>query len=304
MTGARGMVGQNLLECPGLGVHEWLTPDRRELDLRDQASVVRWLKEHKPEMILHAAGRVGGIQANIESPVEFLIENLDLGRNILMGAYEAGIERVLNLGSTCMYPRAAVNPLREDMVLQGALEPTNEGYALAKVMTQRLGAYLNREYGTRYKTLIPCNLYGRWDKFDPERSHLVPAVLRKLHEAKTKASPTVEIWGAGTARREFMDAADLADFMIQAISRYDELPDLMNVGLGYDFEINEYYYEGAKVVGYTGAFQHNLSKPVGMQQKLADVQRLRQFGWTAPTTLATGMARAYEFYLNQNRGLE
>ena len=301
LTGGGGMVGRNLLEHPAIGELEVIAPRSRELDLRDFNAVQAYLTQHRPDMVVHAAGKVGGIQANMREPVGFLLENLDMGRNIVWAAQQAGIKRLLNLGSSCMYPRNHSGSLHEDMVLKGELEPTNEGYALAKVMTQRLCEYIMREdVGYQYKTLIPCNIYGRHDKFDPAHSHLVPAIIHKVHQAKQSGQKTVEIWGDGTARREFMYGGDLAGALLRAIQEFDTLPSLMNVGLGYDHTINEYYRSAAEVMGYTGSFVHNLSKPVGMARKLVSVERQKAWGWSAQHTVREGIEETYKYYLEVN----
>ena len=298
LTGGGGMVGQNLLEHPAIGEFELLAPRSSELDLRDFGAVQSYLRKHNPDIVIHAAGKVGGIQANMREPVGFLLDNLDMGRNIVWAAHQAGIKRLINLGSSCMYPRNYSEPLHEDMVLKGELEPTNEGYALAKVVTARLCEYIMREDDTyQYKTLIPCNLYGRHDKFAPAHSHLVPAIIHKVYQAKQSGQQTVEIWGDGTARREFMYAGDLADAMVRAIEQFDSLPNVMNVGLGYDYTINEYYQAAAEVMGYDGEFVHDLGKPVGMARKLTSVERQQAWGWSARHNLRDGIEQTYQFYL-------
>lgn len=298
LTGGSGMVGRNLLEHPGIDRFEVVAPSSSELDLRDFNAVQAYLHDCQPDMVIHAAGKVGGIQANLREPVGFLLDNLDMGRNVVWAAYQTGIKRLLNLGSSCMYPRNHDEPLKEEMVLKGELEPTNEGYALAKVVTARLCEYIMRENASyQYKTLIPCNLYGRHDKFDPASSHLVPAIIHKIHQAKCNGEPTVEIWGDGTARREFMYAGDLADALVRAIDEFDALPPMMNIGLGYDKSINEYYEVVAGVIGYDGGFVHDLDKPVGMARKLLDVERQRAWGWMPQTDLRVGIERTYAFYL-------
>ncbi|HWU34260.1 MAG TPA: GDP-L-fucose synthase [Methylovorus sp.] len=298
LTGSGGMVGRNLLEHPSICAHEMLTPRSHELDLRNYSAVELYLEKHRPDMVIHAAGKVGGIQANMREPVGFLLENLDMGRNIVWASKQVGVKRLLNLGSSCMYPRNHNEPLPEEFVLKGELEPTNEGYALAKIMTARLCDYIMREDASfQYKTLIPCNLYGRHDKFDPAHSHLIPAIIHKVYQAKQKGEKTVEIWGDGTARREFMYAGDLADALIESIHRFDSLPPMMNIGLGYDYSINEYYQATAEVMEYEGGFTHNLSKPVGMMRKLVSVERQERWGWSAGTTLKSGIEKIYQYYL-------
>jgi GDP-L-fucose synthase len=196
-----------------------------------------------------------------------------------------------------MYPRAANNPLSESLVLQGELEPTNEGYALAKIVATRLCEYIAREDTTKnYKTLIPCNLYGRHDKYGKTNSHLIPAVIRKIHEAKVAGDETVTIWGDGSARREFMNAADLSDFIYFVMDRLEKIPQNLNVGLGNDYSIEEYYRAVASVVGFEGGFEYDLNKPVGMRQKLVDISQLESIGWTHKIKLIDGIKQAYEFY--------
>lgn len=294
------MVGRNLLEHPGIDKHEVIAPRSNQLNLLDFEAVTNYLKDQKPDLVIHCAGKVGGISANIEEPVNFLLENLDMGRNIVWGARKAGIKRLINLGSSCMYPRNHNEPLREQLILTGELEPTNEGYALAKIITARLCEYISREDSNyQYKTLIPCNLYGRHDKFEPARSHLIPAIIHKTHQAMQNGDETVEIWGDGAARREFMYAGDLADALVMSIEKFDTLPSTMNIGLGFDFSIKQYYQTVADVLGYNGRFTHDLSKPVGMARKLVCVERLEKWGWKAKSELATGIAKTYQYYLTE-----
>jgi len=217
-----------------------------------------------------------------------------------MAARVAGVKKLLNLGSSCIYPRNAPNPLTESMILQGELEPTNEGYALAKIMTARLCEYIQREdSGCLYKTMIPCNLYGRHDKFDPKHSHLIPAIIHKIRQAVDAGHTPVEIWGDGTARREFMYAGDLADAVLRALGNFESLPSLMNVGLGYDYSINEYYQAAAEVMGFKGSFEHDCSKPVGMKQKLVSTDMQKAWGWTPSVSLRQGLQETYQYYKKQ-----
>jgi GDP-L-fucose synthase len=302
LTGGGGMVGRNVLEHPAIGEFDMLAPRSRELNLLDFNAVQGYLDKHRPDFVIHAAGKVGGIQANMREPVGFLLENLDMGRNIVWAARQAGIKRLINLGSSCMYPRNHSEPLPEELVLKGELEPTNEGYALAKIMTARLCEYVTREDAEyQYKTLIPCNLYGRFDKFDPAHSHLVPAIIHKVHQAKQTGQQSVDIWGDGNARREFMYAGDLADVVLRVIKNFESLPAYMNVGLGHDYTINEYYQAAAEVMEYTGGFVHDLSKPVGMARKLVDIERQRSWGWTASHDLREGIKKTYEYYLKEHQ---
>ena len=298
LTGGGGMVGRNLLEHPDIVSWDVAAPTRGELDLSDFGATLQYVERFQPDVIVHAAGKVGGIQANIARPVDFLVSNLDIGRNIILAARQAGVRRLLNLASSCMFPRNAANPLAEDLILTGELEPTNEGYALAKIISTRLCSYISRETpDLAYKTFVPCNLYGRHDNFTPERSHLLPAIIHKVHVAKTAGHDTVEIWGDGTARREFMYAGDLADAIMRALANFDAVPDLMNIGPGADHSINDYYSAVADIVGWNGQFEHDLSKPVGMNRKLISTSRQESWGWKPSTSLQSGISKAYDFYL-------
>ena len=301
------MVGRNILDHPFAINYDILAPSSTELDLRDTSATQQFISQTKPDIVIHAAGRVGGIQANILNPVDFLVANIDMGRNVILASYKIGVPYLLNLASSCMYPRNAMNPLSENLILQGELEPTNEGYALAKIFASRLCEYVNRENvrngqsTNRYKTLIPCNLYGRYDKFEPEHSHLIPAIIHKIHHAKLQGLAEVEIWGDGTARREFMYAGDLADAIMKSLKDYDQISDLMNIGLGYDYTIYDYYQIAAEVIGWNGKFVYDTTKPVGMKQKLVDITRQRKWGWQPSTPLASGIHKAYDFYLEVAR---
>jgi GDP-L-fucose synthase len=300
LTGASGMVGRNIQDHPSASEHDWLTPSSAALNLLDYGTVKQYFETHRPDAVIHAAGRVGGIQANMREPVRFLVDNLDMGRNVLIAAAETGVTRLINFGSTCMYPKDQQGALAEDDVLTGMLEPTNEGYALAKITVARLADYLGRENPQlQYKTVIPCNLYGPYDKFDPRWSHMIPAVIHKLHQAKQQGLDSVEIWGTGQARREFLYAGDLADAVMRALANFESLPSLMNIGLGHDYTVNQYYEIAAKVVGYQGGFHHDLSKPTGMQRKLSDTRRATEWGWQPGHSLEQGLANTYQYYLNQ-----
>lgn len=297
VTGGNGMVGKNILEHHDAFQYDFLSPSSAELNLRDYDAVDAYLKKHQPDTIIHCAGLVGGIQANMARPVDFLVYNLDMGRNIIMAAKENGIQRFMNLASSCMYPRDAINPLQEELILKGELEPTNEGYALAKVVATRLCEYIVKENPSfQYKTVIPCNLYGKHDKFAAEHSHMVPAVIKKIYDAKLQKATEIDIWGDGLARREFMYAGDLADFVFYALRNFDKMPQNINVGLGYDYSINQYYQAIAEVIGFTGTFVHDLSKPIGMKQKLIDDTKLKAFGWSSKTSLTEGIKQTVDYY--------
>ena len=301
ISGATGLVGRNVIERLSLENNiELLTPTSSELNLLDYTKVSEYINTHKPDVIIHCAGKVGGIQANMKDLYGFLQANLVMGVNLVKAAKESQIKNFLNLSSSCAYPRNAQNPLSEDQILKGELEPTNEGYALAKITVMKMCEYItNQNSGYYYKTLIPCNLYGKWDKFSPENSHMIPGVIRKIHEAKQNNIDNVEIWGDGEARREFMYAGDVADCICMAVKNIESMPAVMNVGLGHDFSINEYYEIIAKVIGYKGSFTHDLSKPVGMKQKLLNVDKQKNWGWSPKNTLEEGITKTYEFYKEQ-----
>jgi GDP-L-fucose synthase len=298
ITGGSGMVGQNILNHPFAKSWEIFAPSSNELDLTNTLECEKYISKKMPNLIIHSAGKVGGIKANIAEPVEFLDKNIMIGRNVIMGARLAGVKNLINLASTCIYPRLAENPLNEELILKGELEPTNEGYAIAKIFSTRLCEFIRREDPTyQYKTLIPCNLYGLYDKFDPNKSHLVPAIIHKIHQAKISNKPSVEIWGDGNARREFMYSADLADAVFNAAKNMEILPNKINIGIGNDYTINEYYETIAEVLGWNGVFTHDLSKPVGMMRKLCDTSLQSNWGWKPKTSLKNGLTKTYQYYL-------
>lgn len=297
LTGGNGMVGKNILLFPEAKKYTFLSPNSKELDLKNYTLVNQYIKKNKPDFIIHAAGTVGGIQSNIANPVKFLIDNVEIGKNIIMAARENNVKQFMNLASSCMYPRYAKNPLNEELILQGELEPTNEGYALAKIMSTRLCEYIHKEDNNfLYKTVIPCNLYGKYDKFSIEHSHMIPAVIKKIYEAKISNQNQIEIWGDGLSRREFMYVEDLADFIFYAIQHFEKMPQNINVGLGFDYSINEYYEKISAIVGYEGNFIHDLSKPAGMKQKLIDITKLNQFGWKHSYSLDTGIQKTLDYF--------
>ena len=222
-----------------------------------------------------------------------------MGKNLIDAAHKIKIPILINLGSSCMYPKDRNHELQEDDILTGSLEPTNEGYALAKISVAKMCEFLAKEKEVFYKTIIPCNLYGKWDKFDPDKSHMVPSVIRKLHLAKLKNEKAV-IWGDGTARREFMYAKDLADFISLAIIKYDKLDSYTNVGLGYDYSINEYYTKAAEVIGFDKGFEYDLTKPTGMKKKLCSVKKQTELGWKPKYDLKLGLEETYNFFIEQH----
>ncbi|ECH2654966.1 NAD-dependent epimerase/dehydratase family protein, partial [Salmonella enterica] len=289
LTGSTGMVGRNIVDNSNSSNYELLCPTSTELNLLDNKAVYNYISCYSPDLIIHAAGLVGGIQANIKHPVDFLVSNLMMGINIVNEAKNCGVKHFINLGSSCMYPKDIETAISEDALLTGKLEDTNEGYAIAKITVAKLCEYItreNKEY--HYKTIIPCNLYGKYDKFDENSSHMIPAVINRIHNAKINNIKVIDIWGDGESRREFMYAEDLANFIYQVIPNIQRLPNMLNVGLGHDFTINDYYRIIAEEIGYTGGFTHDLTKPVGMRRKLVDISLLKEFDWKYQFELKDG----------------
>lgn len=281
-------------------IHEIFAPSHQELDLLDFSTVRKFVSDVKPDLIIHAAGRVGGIKKNIDNQYNFCRENLLMGQNLVFAADGLDIGAFVNIGTACMYPKGHDLALKEDDLLSGPLEPTNEGYAIAKLTVMKLGEYLNQKKGSDFfKTIIPCNLYGPNDSFDLYGSHMVPSAIAKIHTAKAKNETDVEIWGDGESKREFMFITDLARCITMIVSRFKEMPVRMNCGLGCDYSINEYYVKIAEIVGYDGSFVHDLSKPVGMRRKLLDSGRAIDFGWKPQFGLDDGLKLTYDFYTEQ-----
>ncbi len=299
LTGGNGLVGRNIREHKEFSSHEFLTPSSKELNLLNKQDVFQYLEKNRPEMVIHCAGKVGGIQANMGDMTGFLLENLQMGVNLISSCKDHKIPRVLNLSSSCIYPKDIGSNIQEKDLLTGLLEPTNEGYAVAKISVMKLCEYVSTQYSDlSYKTLIPCNIYGRYDHFDLQKSHMVPAVLMRMAQAVKDNQDTILIWGDGQARREFMYSEDLADAIYFSINNFDKIPQNTNVGLGFDYSILEYYQAIAEVVGFKGKFTFDLTKPKGMQQKLLNVDAMSQLGWKSKIDLKTGLKKTYEFYLN------
>lgn len=300
LTGGRGMVGMNVLQHARTAHHEWHAPSRQELDLLDAGAVMAAIERIQPDVIVHAAGKVGGIEANRADPWGFMVENVTIGLNVVTSARKAGVRKLVNLASSCIYPANYSTHLTEDMLLTGALEPTNEAYAVSKIAVLKLCAYAREaDSGLEYKSIIPCNIFGPYDNFHPVRAHLLPAIIRKVHLARETHGRSVEIWGDGSARREFMYAGDLADAIIEACERYDEMPSLMNVGTGVDYSILEYYEAARRVLGWEGDFTFDLSRPTGMKRKVVDVSLQTSWGWCPQISLDDGIARTYQAFLER-----
>jgi GDP-L-fucose synthase len=296
VAGHRGMVGAALVRRLASERCEVMTADRRALDLTRQAETQDWLGHHRPDVVIVAAARVGGIAYNNAFPVEFLADNLAIELNLIGGSFAAGVRKLLFLGSSCIYPKLAPQPMREDMLLTGALEPTNEWYAVAKIAGIKLVEAYRRQYGADFISLMPTNLYGPGDNYHPEHSHVPAALIRRFHEAKLAKAASVPIWGTGRPRREFLAVDDLADACVFVLKNYSD-GQFLNVGTGHDLTIAEFARLVADVVGYAGEIDFDTTRPDGAPQKLLDVSRLANLGWTARTELRTGIAVAYRDFL-------
>lgn len=315
VAGHRGLVGSAIVRnLEGKGYTNILKRTHAELDLTDAAAVDAFFAEHRPEYVFLAAAKVGGIVANNSYPAEFIRDNLAIQTNVIHSAWKHGVTRLMFLGSSCIYPKMAPQPMREDCLLTGPLEPTNRPYALAKIAGIEMCWSYNRQYGTKYLAVMPTNLYGPGDNYHPENSHVIPALLRKFHEAKQRGDGTVTIWGTGTPRREFLYSDDMADACVFLMNlpddKYTSLlgsdesktgrfePPLVNVGVGEDVTIKELAELVGKVVGFEGELVFDTTKPDGTPRKLMDVSRLNGIGWRASTALHPGLARAYADFLS------
>jgi GDP-L-fucose synthase len=294
VTGARGMVGSALVRrLRAGGYSNVLAPTRDELDLLDQRAVYAYMAEHRPDYVFIAAARVGGIQANNLYRADFIAQNLIIETNLIEGAHRAGVQRLMFLGSSCIYPRDCPQPIKEDYLLTGPLEPTNEPYAIAKIAGIKLCEAYNAQHGRQYVSVMPTNLYGPNDNYDLANSHVLPALLRKAHDAKLRGDSSYTVWGSGRPMREFLYVDDLADACVHLMQTGYDGP-LVNIGTGVDVTIRELAETVMDVVGFTGDIVFDASKPDGTPRKLLDVSRLKSLGWSARTDLRTGIRLAYE----------
>jgi GDP-L-fucose synthase len=310
VAGHRGMVGSAIVRVlQSRGYADIVTRTHQELDLTEQAAVRAFFASAKPEVVVLAAARVGGIHANNTYPAEFIYDNLMIEANVIHEAYRAGVKRLLFLGSSCIYPRMAPQPMREDALLTGTLESTNEPYAIAKIAGIKLCESYNRQYGTDYRSVMPTNLYGPGDNYHPENSHVIPALIRRFHEAKESNAPTVMIWGSGTPKREFLYVDDMAEASVHVMEldratyakHTQPMLSHINVGTGEDLTIAELARLIGRVVGYRGDIAFDPTKPDGTPRKLMDVGRLRSLGWRPRVGLEEGLALAYRDFLAHNR---
>ena len=308
IAGAAGLVGSAIVRRLRVGGYaNLLTPRRAELDLADQTQVASFFAQQRPDYVFLAAARVGGIHANNTYPAEFIHDNLVIQNNVIHQAWRHGVKRLLFLGSSCIYPKAAPQPMREESLLSGPLEPTNEPYAIAKIAGLKLCEAYNRQYGTRFVAVMPTNLYGPGDNFHPENSHVLPALIRRFHEAKVSGQAEVTVWGTGTPMREFLYVDDMADgcvfvmglddaTLVRELCSYPR-PNFINLGTGEDLTIHDLAVAVKEVVGFAGRISYDTSKPDGTLRKQLDVSRMLALGWRAKVALRDGLALTYQWYI-------
>lgn len=296
VAGHRGMVGGALVRRLNQEDCEVITIGRENLNLLDQIAVKSWINDTRPDAIIIASAKVGGILANDTCPADFLYQNLMIATNIIHSAHLADVNRLMALGSSCIYPKLAFQPIKENALLTGAIEPTNEGYAIAKIAAIKLAQTYRKQYGRDYISAMPTNIYGPGDNFDLETSHVLPALIRKIHEAKIADNESIMMWGTGTPRREFLHCDDLADALIHILMQYSEAEHI-NVGTGVDMSILELTQLVCKAIGFNGKIEHDLSKPDGTMRKLLNVDKLKDAGWNPKISLENGISSAYQNWL-------
>ena len=297
VAGHKGMVGSAVVRLlQQHGFQRIITRDRRELDLTDQMAVQQFFQQQRPDVVVFAAAKVGGILANSSYPAEFLFQNLAMASNAVHAAWQTGTQRFLFLGSTCIYPRMAPQPISEDSLLTSPLEPTNEAYAIAKIAGLKLCQFYRQQYKVLYHSAMPTNLYGPGDNYHPSNSHVLPGLLRRFHEATQAGLPEVQMWGTGSPLREFLHVDDLAAGILHLLSLADP-PDLVNIGSGAEVSILELAQMIAHTVGYKGRITHDLTKPDGTPRKLSDISRIRETGWSPRISLEAGLQSAYRDFL-------
>lgn len=300
IAGHRGLVGSALVRVlTNAGYSKIVTHTSKELDLRRQSDVEAFFEQEKPEYVFLAAAKVGGILANSTYKAEFIYDNIMIAANVIHASYRFGVKKLLNLGSSCIYPKHAPQPMKEEYLLTGALEPTNEPYAIAKIAAIKLCRYYNEQYGTNFISVMPTNLYGPNDNFDLETSHVLPALIRKFHEAKTSSKPYVTLWGSGRPYREFLYVDDLADACTLLMEKHDyrDIGEFINIGTGTEISIEDLALMVKRIIGYEGDIRHDASKPDGTIRKFLDVSRYSELGWRHKVDLEAGIKKTYQWYL-------
>ena len=299
IAGHRGLVGSAIMrKLQSLGYKNFVTRTSKELDLTDQSEVAEFFQQEKPDYVFLTAAKVGGILANNTYPAEFIYDNIMIQSNIIHNSYQNGVKKLLFLGSSCIYPKFAPQPMKEEHLLTGELEPTNEPYAIAKITGIKMTQAYNRQYGTNYISVMPTNLYGPNDNFNLETSHVLPAMIRKFHEAKVKNSPEVILWGTGSPKREFLHVDDLADAVVFLMNNYDA-QGIVNIGTGEDLTIKDLAEMIKDITGYQGKITWDSTKPDGTPRKLLDISRLKQAGWTYNIPLKEGICNTYKWYIGK-----
>lgn len=301
ITGGNGMLGSALNRIGSDSGLTILSPSRKELDLENEVATFRYIEANPVDAIVHAAAKVGGIAANIAHPVEFLTQNIGIDRNILNASFQLGVNKLIYVGSSCMYPRNLSHPMKENEILSGPLETTNEGYALAKLVGSKTVEYVAQTKELAWRNIIPSNLYGPNDHFEPERSHLLAAIIEKVSYAKRNNLFEVEMWGDGEVRREFTYVDDVASFMIKSLERLEVLPTTMNLGVGIDYTVREYYEIVIKSFEAQLKIVADPSKPAGIKRKLLDVSLARSFGWEPKTGIESGIESTIDWYLSSRK---
>ncbi|RCL35648.1 MAG: GDP-L-fucose synthase [Puniceicoccaceae bacterium] len=299
ILGSRGMVGSALVRAADhLGYSGVLQPSSRDLDLTSQAATHDYLTEHRPDEVIVAAAMVGGIHANSTYPADFMYKNLMIATNAIEGSYQAGVRRLIFLGSTCIYPKFAEQPIKEESLLTSALEATNEAYAIAKISGLKMCEFYRRQYGVCYHSAMPTNLYGQGDNYHPQNSHVLPALIRRFHEAKRDGLPEVAIWGTGKPLREFLHADDAAAGILHLL-QLESPPDWVNLGCGIDISIGDLARLVMKTIGYEGELTFDASKPDGTPRKLTDISKITATGWAPRIAIEEGVSMAYQSFLNE-----
>lgn len=296
VAGHLGLVGSAIVRSlREQGYKNLVLATRKDLDLRNESAVLKFFKETKPDYVFLSAAKCGGIKDNIDYPVQFLEDNLKIQGNVISSSYQSGVKKLMFLGSACIYPRECGNPIKEEYLLSGYLEPTNEAYSIAKISGIKLCQSYNKQYGTNYISVNPCNVYGPRDNFNPESSHVIAGLIRRIHEAKKNKKEFVECWGTGNARREFIYVEDLAEALIFLMNHYDG-SEIINVGVGKDVSIKELVGHLVDVIEYTGEIKWDIAKPEGVKQRLLDVKKIIDLGWQPKTPIDLGLKLTYEYF--------